>query len=98
MTESKAELKYREFESLRSRFGEDEKREAVKEPQKQRFRRESAGKRRPYSANGHDSRANAPPLVPLVEEGDQQDQVGKMVENCSSSLVGGEGAGLSLRS
>ena len=71
MAESVAEAKYREFESLRKRFGGEQGAEGEKcKQQQQIFRRETACKRRP-----NDPRANAPPLVPLVEEGDQLEEV-----------------------
>lgn len=77
MTESAAEVKYREFESLRGQFGGEQQRaETVNCKQQQQFFRREPGKRRP---NGHDPRANAPPLVPLVEEGDQLEEVKHVV-------------------
>ncbi len=75
-----AQQKYEEFESIRSRFGAGETRNSGKEsgnrPQLQQLssRRESPSKRRPLSGRS-DPRSNAPPLVPLVEEGDQLQEV-----------------------
>jgi hypothetical protein len=67
MAESVAEVKYREFESLKKRFGGDQREGCIQQPL---HRREPGYKRRP-----NDARANAPPLVPLVEEGDQLEEV-----------------------
>lgn len=95
MTESAAEIKYRAFESLRKCFGAEQRAESERDcnkfqPQQQSFRRESSGKRRP-----HDPRANAPPLVPLVEEGDQLDEVSNYrLHACKSCSWKGGGAGL----
>lgn len=60
MSESKAAEDYKVFESLRNRFSD-----ANSNPSPSRSEPRKAGKRR------FDPRANAPPLVPLVEEGDQ---------------------------
>lgn len=94
MTESSAEAKYREFETLRKCFGSEQGRRAEPEkecckPQHFRIRECGAGKRR------HDPRANAPPLVPLVEEGDQLDEVTICIMQLAAG--GGEGLGLQCR-
>ena len=61
MTESKAVESYRAFESLRNRFG------GAKESHAHQRRENKAAKPK----RRFDPRANAPPLVPLVEESDQ---------------------------
>lgn len=58
--ESKAAESYRAFESLRNRFGE------AKSPRKYNV---LPSRLTPKSRT--DPRSNAPPLVPLIEEGDQ---------------------------
>lgn len=85
MSESAAEVKYREFESLKSRFGCENKPDPdrgskIQSQQLQNFqsRRESGSKRR---AGSQDIRANAPPLVPLVEEGDELEEVYSQLAN-----------------
>lgn len=90
MAESAAEAKYREFESLRSRFGGGQ---GSCKQQQQISRREAGCKRR-----SKDPRANAPPLVPLVEEaGDQLEEVCNYGCSARSSVVSCmlEGEGLS---
>ena len=61
MTESEAAVKYREFESLKSRFVTEQRKDS--RSQQQQLRPGSGNSKR-----RHDPRANAPPLVPLVEE------------------------------
>ena len=60
MSESKAAEDYKAFESLRNRF----KDESGSSSSPSRPEPRKSGKRR------FDPRANAPPLVPLIEEGD----------------------------
>ncbi len=65
MAVSKEEERYKQFESLREKFSTPAA--AAQEPaaqHRERARPSSAGKRR-------DPRSMAPPLMPLVEEGDQ---------------------------
>ena len=65
MSESKAAEDYKVFESLRNRFSDSNNNSSPSrpEPRKQSKRR-------------FDPRSNAPPLVPLIEEGDQlQDEI-----------------------
>ena len=61
--------KYSEFESLRSRFGENggagKEKERVGAAAGQQHRQ---GKKRRPGSGRRDPRASAPPLVPLVEE------------------------------
>ena len=80
MTESKAAESYEAFESLRNRFGGAKKPDGVDThphqgkavKQKRRF----------------DPRANAPPLVPLLEEGDQEQET--VYRESTSTQVCGE--------
>lgn len=60
MSESKAAESYNAFEALRNRFGE------TKKPLK--------SNRNLSRSKSKDPRSNAPPLVPLIEEGDQTQQ------------------------
>ena len=61
MSESKAAEDYRNFESLRNRFSDTT---GASSPSRSAEPRKSSKRR-------FDPRVNAPPLVPLVEEGDQ---------------------------
>ena len=64
MTESTAAESYQAFESLRNRFGGAKKPAGVDAHAHQ-------GKAAKQKPRRFDPRANAPPLVPLLEEGDQ---------------------------
>ena len=67
MTESKAAEKFQAFDSLRNRFGG-----AIKSPETDSHSQSHQWREKTRRS----SRANLPPLVPLVEEGDQiQEQV-----------------------
>lgn len=85
MSESKAAEDYKQFESLRNRFSDTNGSSSPSRPEPRK-----SSKRR------FDPRANAPPLVPLVEEGDQP-------QHASVSLIalyrnmGGGGAGEGCR-
>lgn len=68
MTEFTAEEKYRAFESLRSRFGGSGGSGKTGLDQDYRAQQQIKSKRR--AGTRPDPRSNAPPLVPLVEEGD----------------------------
>ena len=75
-----AEQKYEAFESLRNRFGangiENSKEEAAQLQQLSKSGSPAKMKRR--SSGRPDPRCNAPPLVPLVEEGDKLQEVRKV--------------------
>lgn len=87
MAESKAEQSYKKFTSLRDRFGGPGTQKSVRDDsrhlQKRLERPHSAGKRR----SGYEPRANAPPLVPLVEEGDQIQQELYLVDERLAKLT-----------
>lgn len=85
MAVSRAEQSYQAFESLRNRFGGIEKADVKANPVKQQTARREPGskRRRP------DPRSNAPPLVSLVEEGEQLQEVSLVVYEF---LVGGAGS------
>lgn len=67
-----AEENYKAFESLRDRFGGGAG--SAQNPAVLQLRRESSGSKR-RSGSRTDPRSNAPPLVPLVEEEDQLQEV-----------------------
>ena len=88
MALSKEEESYKHFTSLREKFSKP----AVtkQEVQKQDKPRTATGRSR---RGNHDPRANAPPLMPLVEEGDQIQQglhtssVDERLKKLSVSLI-----------
>ena len=89
MAESEAEQNYKVFTSLRDKFGGPGTQKSIPDDshhhqvQKRLERPHSAGKRRP----GYEPRTNAPPLMPLVEEGDQIQQELYLVEERLTKLT-----------
>ncbi len=70
MEASQEEERYKQFESLRERFKVSVASPKTAPPPKDRPRSGNTKKR----AASYDPRGNAPPLMPLVEEGDQIQQ------------------------
>ena len=87
MSESKAAEDYRNFESLRNRFSDTT---GASSPSRSAEPRKSSKRR-------FDPRVNAPPLVPLVEEGDQPPEANVSFFNCVQREKGGAGVAARVR-